>query len=434
MPAQLGETITLEVFYSVAGVPAYPVVPAPTFSMWSPLDVALVSAAAMIANPNTKSYSYSMALPGSGVGLYKYEMFSSQADLDSQYQRNAVMVGQTYVQNLDAAMTTRAPASTALSTVQYTSARAGYLDNLNVGGAVASQADVLAINQSASRRMILATVGQYERPESGSITYTIEARTYDGDGAAANADLTPTLTPTGSVTGDLSANLSVASNPSTGLYRWTYTVSSAATAEQIRFDISATLSASTFTLSAYTQVTDVVSSTWTAADRIIITDIQTKIGTPAVTVSTDIAAIQIDTNDIQTRLPAALVAGRIDSSVGAMAADVVTAAAIATDAVTEINAAVLAAITALNNLSPAQINAEVVDVLSTDTHAEPSAPPTFPMTYQQMIMFLAAQAINKIIVNKTTGIQTLRNHADSADISTQEISDNGTIFIRDVAV
>ena len=43
--------------------------------------------------------------------------------------------------------------------------------------------------------------------------------------------------------------------------------------------------------------------------------------------------IMADTNDIQTRLPAALVSGRMDSSVGAMAASVVTAAAVATGAI-----------------------------------------------------------------------------------------------------
>lgn len=42
------------------------------------------------------------------------------------------------------------------------------------------------------------------------------------------------------------------------------------------------------------------------------------------------------TTDIQARLPAALVGGRIDASVGAMANDVVTAAALATDAADEI--------------------------------------------------------------------------------------------------
>lgn len=49
--------------------------------------------------------------------------------------------------------------------------------------------------------------------------------------------------------------------------------------------------------------------------------------------ATDIAAVQTDTDDIQTRLPAVLVGGRMDSDVGAMQAGVVDAAAIATDAI-----------------------------------------------------------------------------------------------------
>lgn len=45
------------------------------------------------------------------------------------------------------------------------------------------------------------------------------------------------------------------------------------------------------------------------------------------------ATVHADLDDIQTRLPAALVSGRIDASVGAMAANTVTAAAIAADAI-----------------------------------------------------------------------------------------------------
>lgn len=45
--------------------------------------------------------------------------------------------------------------------------------------------------------------------------------------------------------------------------------------------------------------------------------------------------IMADTNDIQSRLPAALVSGRMDVSVGAMAANVMTAAAAASDLTTE---------------------------------------------------------------------------------------------------
>lgn len=52
--------------------------------------------------------------------------------------------------------------------------------------------------------------------------------------------------------------------------------------------------------------------------------------------SSALANVQSDTDNIQTRLPAALVSGRMDSSVGAMAANTLTASALAADAVTEI--------------------------------------------------------------------------------------------------
>lgn len=173
-----------------------------------------------------------------------------------------------------------APASTALSTATWTAARAGYLDNLNVGAPVASQADVQAVNQSASKHLLLVTVGQYERPESGTTTYTVECRTFAAaTGAAVNADTTPTLTATGAVSGSLTGNLSAASNPATGVYRWTYSAVSGATQEQVRFDVSATISSSTFTLSCYTQVVDVVSATWTSTDATHLTAVFNKLPT-----------------------------------------------------------------------------------------------------------------------------------------------------------
>ncbi len=54
-----------------------------------------------------------------------------------------------------------------------------------------------------------------------------------------------------------------------------------------------------------------------------------------------LATALADLDDIQTRLPATLVGGRMDSSVGAMAADVLTAGALAADAVTEVVDALL---------------------------------------------------------------------------------------------
>lgn len=61
--------------------------------------------------------------------------------------------------------------------------------------------------------------------------------------------------------------------------------------------------------------------------------VRTALGLASANLDSQLSGIQSDTNDIQTRLPAALVSGRMDVSVGAMAANVVTAAAIATDAI-----------------------------------------------------------------------------------------------------
>jgi len=68
-----------------------------------------------------------------------------------------------------------------------------------------------------------------------------------------------------------------------------------------------------------------------------INDILTDTGT---TLQGELDGIQADTEDIQTRLPAALVSGRIDASVGAIAANAITAASMAADASAEIADAV----------------------------------------------------------------------------------------------
>ena len=195
---------------------------------------------------------------------------------DTGYNSATHKVGEVAL--VDTATTlTNAPAdSSGVTTLlaRLTSARAGYIDNLNVGGAVASHADVLAINQSASKHLLLQTVGQYAPGE----TYTIEMRTFAAaDGSAVNADVTPTLTATGNVSGSLNANLSAATNPATGVYRWTYTPGASPTLEQIRFDGSATISAATFTLACYAQTVDEPSVVWTATDQTHLTAVYNKL-------------------------------------------------------------------------------------------------------------------------------------------------------------
>ncbi len=92
------------------------------------------------------------------------------------------------------------------------------------------------------------------------------------------------------------------------------------------------------------------------------------IGTPAgASLSADVAAVQSDTNDIQARLPAALISGRIDATVGAMQANVMTAAAAAADLTTELQSG-LATSSALATLDgKVDVIDGVVDAILVDT-------------------------------------------------------------------
>lgn len=90
------------------------------------------------------------------------------------------------------------------------------------------------------------------------------------------------------------------------------------------------------------------------------------------TLQAELDGIQADTENLQTRVPAALVGGRIDSSVGAMAANVLTAAAAAADLTTELQSglATAAAIAALDTKIGAPAGASVsadVAAVKTDT-------------------------------------------------------------------
>lgn len=74
------------------------------------------------------------------------------------------------------------------------------------------------------------------------------------------------------------------------------------------------------------------------------------LGLTSANLDTQLAAIQADTDNLQTRVPASLVSGRMDSSVGAMANNTMTAAAAASDLTTELQTG-LATSSALSAIS-----------------------------------------------------------------------------------
>lgn len=95
------------------------------------------------------------------------------------------------------------------------------------------------------------------------------------------------------------------------------------------FDVLVGLPGGTVTVGAIGS--NVITAASIAADA--VTELQAGLATASA-----LADVQADTDDIQSRLPAALVGGRMDASVGAMASNTVTAASIAADAVTELQA------------------------------------------------------------------------------------------------
>lgn len=135
--------------------------------------------------------------------------------------------------HLDADVSTRAPASTALSTAQYSSARAGFLDNLNVGGLVAAQAEVVAIQNNT--RVVRVVPEQIMIPATSTLTYRVELLLYDEVGNMEVPDSAPTIALVNQVGTDLSARLSstTMTSISSGRYRVTYTSTAGDTAEQL---------------------------------------------------------------------------------------------------------------------------------------------------------------------------------------------------------
>lgn len=142
-----------------------------------------------------------------------------------------------------------------------------------------------------------------------------------------------------------------------------------------------------------------------------------RLGAPAgASVSADVAGVQSDTNDIQTRLPAALVAGRIDASVGAMASGTVTAAAIAADA---IDADALAA----------DVGTELATALLDMANAIETG-----LTPRQALRLIASTTAGKLS-GAGTATETFRNAvADSKNriVATVDSAGNRTAITTDV--
>lgn len=159
------------------------------------------------------------------------------------------------------------------------------------------------------------------------------------------------------------------------------------------------------TVTAAAIATDAIGAAELAADA--VTEIQSGLATASA-----LAAVQADTDDIQTRLPAALVSGRMDASVGAMAADVLTAAAVATDALGALELAAGAA-------------SEIATAVWAQTMSELSAVPVPTDSVLAGLEWLVA--LNRNLRVQTTTTETVYKDDGTTVLATAAKTDvNGT--------
>lgn len=175
-----------------------------------------------------------------------------------------------------------------------------------------------------------------------------------------------------------------------------------------------------------------------------IASIISTIGTPAgASVSADIAAVKAQTAAIETDTAEIGAAGAgltalasqasvniiddfLDTEIAAILAAVDTeVAAILEDTGTTIPAQ----ISALNNLSAAQVNAEVVDALNVDTYAEiGQETPAATQTIRKMVAYLYKAWRNK--TEQTAAQYSLYNDDGTTLAQKATVSDDGTTFTR----
>jgi len=133
-------------------------------------------------------------------------------------------------------------------------------------------------------------------------------------------------------------------------------------------------------------------------------------------VASEVRLAELDAGNIPTDLT------NINSAIGVVDG-IVAAILIDTDTT------IPALIAALNDLSAGEVNAEVLDVMVTDTFSEPVSVPAATASLKDMLHWLFSLSRNKGTQTATT--KTLRNDADSGDIATSAIADAAGTFTRD---
>lgn len=255
-----------------------------------------------------------------GVRAIEANVINATAVADDTIDGGAIAAsGVTKIQANLATSAAQTTAQTDLTTLtgRLSALRAGYLDNLNVGGNVASSAEVVSIQNNT--RVVRVVNGVIERPDAGTTTYRIELLLYDSVGNMEAPDSAPTIALVNQVGTDRSARLDSPTMAlvSSGRYRAIYTADVADPLEQLVWTFSVVEGGNTRLYGNTSVVVDTTAVDFTAADRTKLDRIDADYTTAR--------AVKIDNLDttVSSRAAAAdlaTVAGYIDTEVGAIKA------------------------------------------------------------------------------------------------------------------
>ena len=164
-----------------------------------------------------------------------------------------------------------------------TSQRAANLDNLDVAVSVI-QSQITALNNLSAKANWFGSL-LLEVPDSGTREYVFELVVKDDEDKLVNLDGSPTIALVNAAGTDRSSLITTAiANPSTGRYTLTVTVGTGTVNESLKLTASGTVSAEARYAVIAPQVVDYDNATQVAL-------LLTRLGTPSVSVSADIAAV-----------------------------------------------------------------------------------------------------------------------------------------------
>lgn len=243
---------------------------------------------------------------------------------------------------------------------------------------------------------------------------------FDGTGYAGTNNVIPTVTTTGTA-----ANVTTVNGLAANVITATAIASNAITSAKVATDA---IGAAQLAADAVTEIQSGLASA--SALTTVGSNVSSVLANTDVATSTRLAASSYVSPPSAASISSAVwsEATRTLTGFGTLVSDIWSAGTRLLTAGTNIVLAKGVGVTGFNDVSAAQVNAEVLDVLAVDTFAEPSSVPAATSTFKDMVHWLFTLARNKRTTTAT--VDTLRNDADSGTIATAAVADDTVTFTR----